>query len=468
MAHPDDPFEGATAGDPGVVENVGEVRTYLVARVGDATRVVSLPEGGEVVVGRSRTADVAIEDERASRRHARFFRRAGLLYVSDLGSRHGTLLGARTLRGADARLVAGDVVRIGGVDILVATASGPAAPAASDPADAAADAPPEDDLVVADPKSAEVVALARRLARAPSTVLITGATGVGKEVLARLIHAWSPRESGPYVRINCAAIPDALLESELFGHERGAFTGADRRKIGHVEAAHTGSLLLDEVAELSKSAQAKLLGVLENRVIVRVGGTAEIPVDVRLLCATHRDLLAEVAAGRFREDLYYRISTFTLRIPSLVERPAEVVPLAQVFARRFAQALGQPEPRLGDAAVALLQAHAWPGNVRELRNAIEHAVVLAEGGIIEPRHLPETVRRGESPSSDAAPNTGAAAAEQGAMRDQIEVLERRAIEEALAAEKGNQTRAAERLGISRRALTYKLAKYGFGRRRDGY
>jgi DNA-binding NtrC family response regulator len=346
-------------------------------------------------------------------------------------------------------------VRLGGAEILVATAAAGAAP--HGPSAALAE-----DLVVADPKSAEVVELARKLARAPSTVLILGKTGVGKEVLSRLIHAWSPRAERPFVRINCAAIPDALLESELFGAERGAFTGADRRRIGHVEAASTGSLFLDEIGELSPSAQAKLLGVLENRVIVRVGGTAEIPVDVRLLCATHRDLRDEVARGRFREDLFYRVSTFTLRVPSLAERPSEIVPLASVFARRFALSLGHAEPRLDARAVDALQAYAWPGNVRELRNAIEHAVVLADGQTLSLEHLPETLRASAPAVGAPAPSTEP---QSSAMRERVEDVERRAIEDALAAERGNQTRAAERLGISRRALTYKLAKYGFDRPR---
>ena len=455
---PDDPLEGLTAGDPGDAPepSAPDLRAYLLVRAGDSTRVIALHEGEEIVVGRSRQAAISLDDERVSRLHARFFRKGGELFVRDLDSRHGTLVQGRTIRSTECALIGGDLVRVGGAEILVATASDTASSSAADLEPEAADS----DLVVADPKSAEVVAMARRLARAPSTVLILGKTGVGKEVLARLVHGWSPRAQGPYVRINCAAIPDALLESELFGYERGAFTGAERRKIGHIEAASGGTLLLDEVAELTKSAQAKLLGVLENRCIVRLGAVSETPVDVRLICATHRDLREEVAAGRFREDLYYRISTFTLHIPPLAERSAEIAPLAAVFARRFAQSLDQPEPRLRPDTIAMLLAYHWPGNVRELRNAIEHAVVLADGAVIEPRHLPEAVR--EAPAAIAPTAPGGVSP---AIRDQIETMERRAIEKALAAEAGNQTRAAQRLGISRRALTYKLAKYGFGRRR---
>jgi transcriptional regulator with PAS, ATPase and Fis domain len=463
----DDPLEGVTSADPGLeAESSGEVRAYLVVRTGDSTRVVSIGEGEEVVVGRSRQASLPIEDDRLSRLHARFFRRGPDLFVADLASRHGTVVAGRTIRNGEVAIAAGDWLRLGGVEILIATASeGAGPPRSSSAVELDVEGSGSDDLVVVDPKSAQLIATARRLARASSTVLIHGRTGVGKEVLARLIHAWSPRAGKPYVRINCAAIPENLVESELFGYERGAFTGADRRKIGQVEAASTGTLLLDEVAELSKSAQAKMLGVLENRCVVRVGATSETPVDVRLICATHRDLRDEVAAGRFREDLYYRISTFTLQIPALAERVTEIEPLAAVFARRFAQSLDQPEPRLSVAAAALLRGYAWPGNVRELRNAIEHAVVLSEHGLIEPRHLPEAVRAGAAPAAGgtAEESPGVSAA----MREQIEAIERRAIENALAAEGGNQTRAAERLGISRRALTYKLAKYGFGRRRDG-
>jgi DNA-binding NtrC family response regulator/pSer/pThr/pTyr-binding forkhead associated (FHA) protein len=309
-------------------------------------------------------------------------------------------------------------------------------------------------VVVADAAMVEVYSLARRLAAVQTTVLILGETGVGKEVLAEQIHRWSPRARGPFVRLNCASLPETLLESELFGHERGAFTGAERKKIGYLEAAHGGTLLLDEVGELPLGMQVKLLNVLESRVVARVGSTQPIPIDVRVLAATHRDLEDEVARGRFREDLYYRLSAFKLQVPPLRERPTEVALLADAFVRQLAAQSGLPAPAIGVEAFRALGAYPWPGNVRELRNAVEHAVVLAESGRIEPAHLPASVRDHGTPS---------ARARAGSVRDRMEELERRSIEEALAAESGNKTRAARRLGLSRRALIYKLDKYGLRR-----
>jgi DNA-binding NtrC family response regulator len=306
-----------------------------------------------------------------------------------------------------------------------------------------------DDVICADEAMRKVLTLARRLARANTTVLVTGETGVGKEVVAELLHRWSARSAGPLVRLNCAALPETLLESELFGHERGAFTGAERRKIGHVEAAHGGTLFLDEVGEMPASTQVKLLRVLESRRIARLGATEEVEVDVRVVCATHRDLEADVTAGRFREDLYYRISAFALRVPPLRERPTEIMLLAEVFARRFAQICGSPPPRISSEAARVLMGHRWPGNVRQLRNAIEHAVVMADAGVVLPEHLPESLKgRAGRPGSAG-----------GALQAQIEDLERERLRQALESENWNQTRAAARLGISRRALIYKMGKY---------
>jgi two-component system, NtrC family, response regulator AtoC len=303
-------------------------------------------------------------------------------------------------------------------------------------------------VVVADEAMVRVFELVRKVAATPTTVLILGETGVGKEVVAEQIHRQSPRAKGPFVRLNCGSLPETLLESELFGHEKGAFTGAEQRKIGYLEAADGGTLFLDEIGELALPMQAKLLRVLENRRFMRVGGRDEIGVDVRIVTATNRDLDVEVKAGRFREDLYFRISAFTIEVPALRNRPVEVGLLAELFARQFAQRLGRTPPMLRPETAAALQRHRWPGNVRELRNAIERALVLADGGDLRLEDLPEQVRRGDAP----APT--------GAIRDQLADLEQRRIEEALAAENGNQTRAAKRLGLSRRALIYKLEKYG--------
>jgi len=308
-------------------------------------------------------------------------------------------------------------------------------------------------VVVADAAMVEVFQLAKKLAAVQTTVLILGETGVGKEVIAEQIHRWSARAAGPFVRLNCASLPETLLESELFGHERGAFTGADRRKIGYLEAAQDGTLFLDEIGELPLTVQVKLLNVLENREVRRLGGTQEHPIDVRVISATHRDLASEVSSGRFREDLYYRLSAFSLNLPPLRERRSEIPLIAEMFARESARRAGREAPTLDSSATAALLRHPWPGNVRELRNAMEHAVVLAEHGRISAEHLPESVRRREI----ALPSSPNAA---GTVKDKLADLERRSIEEALGAEGGNQTRAARRLGMSRRALIYKIEKYG--------
>ena len=308
-------------------------------------------------------------------------------------------------------------------------------------------------IVVADEAMVRVFELVRKVAAAPTTVLIQGETGVGKEVVAEQIHRQSPRAKAPFVRLNCGSLPETLLESELFGHERGAFTGAEQRKIGYLEAADGGTLFLDEMGELALAMQAKLLRVLESRRFMRVGGREEIAVDVRIIVATNRDLPTEVKAGRFREDLYFRLSAFVIEVPPLRERPIEVTLLAELFLRQFAQQNGVAPPTLAPDAAAALASHRWPGNVRELRNAIERAVVLREGANIRLEDLPDAIRR-------TAATAPAGATASGAMRDELADLEQRRIEEAMASEGGNQTRAAKRLGISRRALIYKLEKYG--------
>jgi transcriptional regulator with GAF, ATPase, and Fis domain len=283
------------------------------------------------------------------------------------------------------------------------------------------------------------------------TVLILGETGVGKELVCEAIHRGSSRRDRPLIKLNCAALPETLLESELFGHERGAFTGADRRKVGFFEAADGGTLFLDEIGEMPIALQAKLLRVLERKVITRVGGTGEVPTDARLIAATHRDLEADVRAGRFRQDLLFRIGGFTLAVPPLRDRPAEILPLAEHFARQTADEQGRTVPALSAEARDALAGYAWPGNVRELKNAIERALVLA-GDAITAADLPDKLRdaahrlRPMTPSSD--------------VRGQLAEIERAAIVAALDAEGANQTRAARRLGLSRRALIYKMEKYG--------
>jgi DNA-binding NtrC family response regulator len=441
---------------------------YLLVRQGEATQVIDLHDGDEVVLGRGAEATVALDDARASREHARVARRGEVISVVDLGSRNGTRLNGQMIAANEERRVrSGDVIGIGHVEIVVAETSATrlfpddddedehgrrdaeAGPPAGEPHPQPPRAP--EGVVVADAAMVRVFELVRRVAPTPTTVLIQGETGVGKEVFAEQLHAWSPRHAGPFVRLNCGSLPETLLESELFGYEKGAFTGADRKKEGHLDAADGGTLLLDEIGELQLSMQAKLLRVLETQRFMRVGGREEISVDVRLVAATNRDLQAEVRAGRFREDLFFRLAAFTIDVPPLRERPTEIALLAELFLRRFAERMARPLPMLAPDAAAALLSHRWPGNVRELRNAIERALVLSDAGVVRLGHLPDALRGTGGAAAPAA--TGAA------IKDQVAELELRAIEAALAAEKGNQTRAARRLGISRRALIYKLEKY---------
>ncbi|HEU0034985.1 MAG TPA: sigma 54-interacting transcriptional regulator [Kofleriaceae bacterium] len=319
--------------------------------------------------------------------------------------------------------------------------------------------PPEDatpagvDVVVGDPQMRRVYELVRKVADHQVTVLICGETGVGKEVVAAAIHHASPRRSGPFVRLNCASLPETLLESSLFGYEKGAFTGAERRTRGFFEAAHGGTLFLDEIGEVSLATQAKLLRVLEDHQLTRLGGTEPIAVDVRVVCATNRALDAEVRRGAFRNDLYFRISAFTILVPPLRDRPGEILPLAEHFLGQVSG--GRGKPVLSPAAATALRGYAWPGNVRELRNAIERAAVVRSGRRIELDDLPDPVRE------HAADRGGLV--ESGtidSMRDRFAELERVAIVGALEACGGNQTEAAKHLGISRRTLIYRMEKHG--------
>ena len=311
------------------------------------------------------------------------------------------------------------------------------------------------DVVVIDPLMKQVFKLAKRAATAAISVLVVGETGTGKEVVSETIHRLSPRAAGPYVKLNCAALSETLVESELFGHDKGAFTGAIATKAGFFETANGGTLFLDEIGELPLGTQAKLLRVLEQRKLTHVGGTKEIPIDVRLICATNRDLEAEVHRGRFREDLYFRIAAFVIPVPPLRDRKTEILPLAVRFTGEIASQLGHPPIGFSPEALDSLQEYDWPGNVRELRNTIERAVVLSSGaGKIDRLHLPERMHERATTPVDALD-----------VRQRVAAVERDTILSALDATGGNQTQAAKKLGISRFALIRLMDKHDLKRQR---
>ncbi|RMT87794.1 hypothetical protein ALP39_02822 [Pseudomonas marginalis pv. marginalis] len=309
-----------------------------------------------------------------------------------------------------------------------------------------------------EPASAQLLELAARVARSDSTVLISGESGTGKEVLARYIHQQSTRAKQPFIAINCAAIPDNMLEATLFGHEKGSFTGAIAAQAGKFEQADGGTILLDEISEMPLGLQAKLLRVLQEREVERVGARKPIQLDIRVVATTNRDLAGEVAAGRFREDLFYRLSVFPLAWRPLRERPADIVPLAERLLNNHVKKMKHAQARLSAEAQACLISYPWPGNVRELDNAIQRALILQQGGLIQPQDFCLSMGSGAAPLPALAPAPVAEAESAGALGDDLRRREFQMIIDTLRAERGRRKEAAERLGISPRTLRYKLAQ----------
>ncbi|WP_437652882.1 sigma 54-interacting transcriptional regulator [Sorangium sp. So ce1182] len=331
--------------------------------------------------------------------------------------------------------------------------------------------------VLADAATVRVFDLIRRLAATDLPVLVTGETGAGKESAARALHEWSPRAKGPLVTLNCAAMPESLVESELFGYERGAFSGAAAAKQGLLEHASGGTVFLDEIGDLSASAQAKILRAIEARKILRLGDVREREIDIRLVAATHKELQAEVKAGRFRQDLYYRLGAATVILPPLRERPREILALSRAFLADACARAGREEMTLSTEATELLTSYAWPGNVRELKNVIEYIAATVGARIIERAHLPAPLAPQGGPRPEAAtPSSPATAAAPAAAADvpgrafrplaeEVRELERTRIAEALAAAGGVQTRAAEALHVPLRTFVLKMNRYGLAKRR---
>jgi two-component system, NtrC family, response regulator AtoC len=427
---------GTVRDEPGERAAPDDLVLLVVTEDGQVVASHSLPPAGEVVLGRDRSCAIVIDAARVSREHARIVL-GGAPTVEDLGSTNGTRLqGHRLEPWTPVPLLPGSALEVGS-QLLIVRRRGLVV--AGEP-DAAAS-----ELVVLDPAMQAVYRMVERVARGQIAVLVQGETGSGKELVAEAVHRASPRCDRPFLRLNCAAFSEALLESELFGHERGAFTGADRAKVGLIESAQGGTVFLDEVGELPLQVQAKLLRVIEDRILLPVGAVQPRPVDVRFVAATNRELEAEVARGRFRQDLLYRLNGVTMRVPPLRERRIEIEPLAERFAARAARSLGQAHPpRLSTEARAWLLEHSWPGNVRELRNVMDRAVLLAGDGLICREHV-----------DAGAPPPGATA-------DAGE-LER--ITAALARCHGNQTRAARMLGMARSTLVRKLDALGLPRPR---
>ena len=425
----------------------------LLVITGDVVHSYPLPRRGTVIVGRSEECDVRIDNPSLSRRHASIEIDRGI-WIRELGSTNGTRLGGRRLRPEErVPLPAGELVEIGPVVALVQGTSPETMTTATDSG-----------MDVMD----RVRKLCDRIAVGTLSVLILGETGAGKEILAERLHDKSPRRDRALVRLNCAALSESLFESELFGHERGAFTGAVASKPGLLETANGGTVFLDEVGELSPTMQVKLLRVLERREVLRVGGLKPQAIDVRFVSATHRDLTEEVKAGRFRADLYFRLNGITLIVPPLRDRRDEIEPLARRFAAEGCKAAGLPEVELAAATITALRRYDWPGNIRELRNVMERAVLLSVNGKVLPSHLglPQPAEAPAQDAPDSGPPSMAPSAGEPAVSGDA-AAERDRILAALWKNGGNQSVTARQLGISRRTLLKKLDKYGIARPQKG-
>ncbi len=418
---------------------------WVVVSAASGLRAEQLPRKKRIVVGRSRSCDIVVDDGSVSREHAAIFDAGGELRLEDLGSRNRTTVTGRALReGESAAISVGSVIEIGHATLLVQHGEPAGTPVA-------AGATPG--TVVSDPTMQRLHALLDVIAPSPLNVLLLGETGTGKEVFAEALHARSLRARAPLVRVNCAGLAGSLLESELFGHEKGAFTGAQGAKPGLFEAATGGTLFLDEVGEMPLDTQAKVLRVIEAGEVTRLGSVAPRRVDVRYVAATHRHLEARIEDGSFRADLFFRLNGYTMTLPPLRERREDILPLAELFVERMAKAghAGAGCRRvLGPDAQAALEQYAWPGNIRELKNVIERASVLAgPSGRIEPRHLQLAPRASDGAEGNASP-----------LRAQRSSFEYQHILGVLEETGGDRKAAAAILGIAYRTLLAKLAENG--------
>ncbi len=428
---------------------LGENELRLLVIEGDTARAYPLPARGTLIVGRAEECDIRIDHPSLSRKHAQIEVDRGI-WIKELGSTNGTRLGGRRLRPEErVPLPPGELVEIGPIVAVVQGSSGDSATTIN-----------ENDTGAME----RVRRLCDKIALGTLSVLVLGETGAGKEVLAERLHEKSPRKDKPFLRLNCAALSEQLFESELFGHERGAFTGAVVAKPGLLETAHQGTVFLDEVGELTPTMQVKLLRVIERREVLRVGGLKATSIDVRFVSATHRDLADMVKTGRFRADLYFRLNGISMTVPPLRERRDEILKLAREFAAETCKANRLPVVDLARETLVVLERYDWPGNIRELRNVMERAVLLSTDGVIHPSHLAlaEASDSVDEPDS-VPPELGEASMNAGA----DSAIERDRILNALWKNGGNQSITAKHLGISRRTLLKKLDKYGIARPQKG-
>jgi two-component system, NtrC family, response regulator AtoC len=476
------------------VKALAELTVYLK----QASSTHPLPFGATLRVGRGSRVQIRIDDPSVSREHLQIHV-GQTIEVEDLGSSNGTQIFSATEAGSKPGVSRGpmkpgerypvrngDLIRVGSVPCLlqVEEATGRVAHSTVPPSSSGS-------AVIVDPEMRRIYELAARAAQSDIGVLIHGETGAGKELLAEAVHHASLRSGRPLLKVNCGAIAENLLESELFGHEKGAFTGAHASRAGLFESTNGGTVFMDEIGEMPLATQVRLLRVLEERQVRRVGASKNVPIDVRFIAATNRELEVEVARGRFRQDLYYRISGIVLRIPPLRQRPSEIEPLARHFLGLFCMASRIRVPELTPDAVDAMLRYPWPGNVRELRNAMERAPFLSGGGPILAEHIPQVPGGGEddfldertdvhnlrpfrpppahalpfvnlpSPGLGPGPHTPILPRVGGAPHHG----ERERIVEALARADGNQTKAAELLGVSRRTLINRISEFGLPRPR---
>ena len=417
----------ATYADP-VNDDASRPSAWVAIFSGTERRVTELRQSSVVTVGRSRSSEILVDDPRVSRLHLSLeWDGSDQVRVTDHDSRHGTLVGRVRLRGCTA-VPSGTALRVANTDLIIRIQTGEST---SDPKP----------TPTGDEAMRRTYRLADKAAESTVTALILGETGVGKEVIARYIHERSARSQRPLIAVNCGSIAESLAESMLFGHERGAFTGASERRIGYFEAAHGGTLFLDEVGELSAGMQARLLRAIDEQAICRVGSVETVPIDVRIIAATNRDLAAEASRGKFRDDLYYRLAVLSIPVPPLRERQVDIETIAQEI---LAEVRDDPRVELSREALDCLRDHAWPGNVRELRNVLVRSVAMRRSDVLQ--------------ASDVAIDDYRST--DGVLSQRVFDAEKLAVAQALEVCGGNQTRAAKRLGISRRTLIYKLEKYG--------